>query len=86
MRMVNIYLLKQRLTWYRIGVTVQGKNVQIATGSSALSAIDTGTTLIGGPTADVQSIWAAVPGSSPLSGNMAGFYGFRMPIFYVVWH
>ena len=58
-------------------VTVQGKSVQVATGSSALSAIDTGTTLIGGPSTDVAAIWAAVPGSQPLSGQMAGFYGFR---------
>lgn len=58
-------------------VTVQGKSVQVATGSSALSAIDTGTTLIGGPSTDVAAIWAAVPGSQPLLGQMAGFYGFR---------
>jgi cathepsin D len=57
-------------------ITVQGNNVQIATGNEAMSAIDTGTTLIGGPSTDVQNIWAAVPGSSPLTGNMAGFYGF----------
>lgn len=57
-------------------VTVQGKNVKIATGNAAMSAIDTGTTLIGGPTTDVKNIWAAVPGSSPLSGNLAGFYAF----------
>jgi cathepsin D len=54
--------------------------VQIATGSQALSAIDTGTTLIGGPSTDVQNIWAQVPGSAPLTGNMQGFYGFREPI------
>lgn len=58
-------------------VNVQGKSVQVATGSSALSAIDTGTTLIGGPYTDVAAIWAAVPGSQPLSGQMEGFYGFR---------
>jgi len=57
-------------------VTVQGKSVQIASGQDALAAIDTGTTLIGGPTADVKAIWAAVPGSTPLTGNMEGFYGF----------
>jgi len=57
-------------------VTVQGKNVPIATGNSALSAIDTGTTLIGGPSTDVANIWAAVPGSTALGGQMTGFYGF----------
>jgi cathepsin D len=60
-----------------LGVTVQGNNVQIASGNSAMSAIDTGTTLIGGPTTDVQNIWAQVPGSTAMGGNMAGFYGFR---------
>lgn len=51
--------------------------MQIASGNSAMSAIDTGTTLIGGPTTDVQNIWAQVPGSTAMGGNMAGFYGFR---------
>ncbi|TEB37333.1 acid protease [Coprinellus micaceus] len=37
-------------------VTVQGSPVSIAGGSSALSAIDTGTTLIGGPSDDVARI------------------------------
>jgi len=58
-------------------VTVQGNKVQIATGDSAMSAIDTGTTLVGGPSADVQNMWAQVPGSAPLAGNMAGFFEFR---------
>ncbi|OCH87875.1 acid protease [Obba rivulosa] len=58
------------------GVTVQGQSVQIPTGSSALAAIDTGTTLIGGPTDAVAAIYAAIPGSSQLSGQMAGFYSF----------
>jgi len=51
--------------------------VQIASGNSAMSAIDTGTTLIGGPTTDVQNIWAQVPGSTAMGGSMAGFYEFR---------
>jgi hypothetical protein len=60
-----------------LDVTVQGKSIAIATGNSALAAIDTGTTLIGGPSADVRSIWAAVPGSQPLDGEMLGYYSFR---------
>lgn len=56
-------------------ITVQGKSVQIAS-SSATSAIDTGTTLIGGPSIEVQNIWAQVPGSVPLVGEMDGFYGY----------
>ncbi|KAF8889728.1 aspartic peptidase domain-containing protein [Gymnopilus junonius] len=53
-------------------VTVGGRSVQIASG---LSAIDTGTTLIVGPSTDVAAIWAAVPNSSP-SEIVEGFFRF----------
>ncbi|KAJ6498541.1 acid protease [Mycena vitilis] len=57
--------------------TVQGKSVAITTGNSAISAIDTGTTALGGPTKDVSAIWAAVPGASavPDQGGQ-GFFQF----------
>ncbi|KAI0250116.1 aspartic peptidase domain-containing protein [Lactifluus subvellereus] len=55
-------------------VTVNGKTVNI--GNTNTAAIDTGTTLIGGPTAAVNAIWGAVPNSVPLAGNMAGFFTF----------
>jgi len=57
-------------------VTVGGKSVGISTGSAALSAIDTGTTLIGGPSDDVAAIWAAVPGSAQSRTNQ-GFFTYR---------
>ncbi|PFH46190.1 hypothetical protein AMATHDRAFT_70417, partial [Amanita thiersii Skay4041] len=56
-------------------VTVQGKNIPITTGDSAISAIDTGTTLIGGPTNDVKAIYNAIPGSQVLE-NSGGLYAF----------
>jgi len=56
-------------------VTVGGKSITISTGTNALAAIDTGTTLIGGPTADVAAIWAAVPGAVA-SQISQGFYEF----------
>ncbi|KAJ7233903.1 aspartic peptidase A1 [Mycena rebaudengoi] len=56
-------------------VVVQGNPVKVATGNAALAAIDTGTTLIGGPTADVRAIWDAIPGSRTIS-NMPGFFQF----------
>lgn len=57
------------------GVTVNGQSINVAKGNNALSAIDTGTTLIGGPSDDVAAIWAAVPGSAP-STTSQGFYTF----------
>jgi len=55
---------------------VDGKSVSIGSGNTA--AIDTGTTLIGAPTAAVSAIWGAVSGSVALTGNMTGFNAFRM--------
>lgn len=56
-------------------LTVGGNPVRISTGNAALSAIDTGTTLIGGPSADVAAFWSAVPGSQRVVG-MQGFFSF----------
>ncbi len=56
---------------------MDGKSVKLPGGDLALAAIDTGTTLIGGPTAAVDALWNAVPGSVPLSGNLAGMFAFR---------
>ncbi|KAF7981920.1 hypothetical protein HWV62_31531 [Athelia sp. TMB] len=57
-------------------ITAQGSNIAVATGANAVAAIDTGTTLIGGPTADVKKIYAAVPGAVALTGQMEGYWGF----------
>lgn len=57
---------------------MNGKNVQIPSGNAALSAIDTGTTLVGGPSSAVQALFSAIPNSVALSGQMQGFFGFRM--------
>ncbi|GHJ87143.1 hypothetical protein NliqN6_3545 [Naganishia liquefaciens] len=54
------------------GVTSQGKRVNL--GSSVNAAIDTGTTLIGGPAATVAAIYAAIPGSKAMTGSYAGYY------------
>jgi cathepsin D len=64
-----------RFLFFLSGVTVNGKTVNIGNGNSA--AIDTGTTLIGAPTAAVNAIWSAVSGAKPLSGQFAGFWAFR---------
>jgi hypothetical protein len=56
------------------GITVQGNNVAVPTGPASFSAIDTGTTLVGGPSAAIAAIYAQIPGSSPGSGDSEGFY------------
>lgn len=60
-----------------VGVTVKGGSVSVPTGAAGLAAIDTGTTLIGGPTDAVQAVYAQIPNSQPLTGSMEGFYQFR---------
>ncbi|TCD66301.1 hypothetical protein EIP91_001547 [Steccherinum ochraceum] len=57
-------------------VTVNNNSVSIPTGNAALSAIDTGTTLVGGPSQAVQAIFQAIPNSVALSGQMQGFFAF----------
>ena len=56
---------------------MDGKSVTLPGGNLDLAAIDTGTSLIGAPTAAVNAIWGAVSGSVPLSGEQAGFFAFR---------
>ncbi|KAF7797550.1 hypothetical protein EIP86_008750 [Pleurotus ostreatoroseus] len=55
---------------------VNDRSVAISTGTAAHSAIDSGTTLIGGPTDGVQNLYAAIPGSLALTGEMEGFFAF----------
>lgn len=54
------------------GVSVLGKAIDL--GSSNQVAVDTGTTLIGGPADVVSAIYAAIPGSRKMTGNYANYY------------
>ncbi|KAH8825929.1 aspartic peptidase domain-containing protein [Flagelloscypha sp. PMI_526] len=57
-------------------ILVNGNTVTVPS-SSALSAIDTGTTLIGGPSSVVQSFWSQVDGAQPSTDqSYQGFYTF----------
>ncbi|KAF8828524.1 hypothetical protein HHX47_DHR3000184 [Lentinula edodes] len=56
-------------------LTVQSESVSLGS-SSQLSAIDTGTTLIGGPTDAVQNFYSSIEGSSTVEGQQ-GFFSFR---------
>ena len=64
------------------GITVNNQNVTLPPGNVA--AVATSTTLIAGPAAVISAIYAQIPGSQPLSGNYAGYYGFRMFVFLLV--
>ncbi|EGO00413.1 hypothetical protein SERLA73DRAFT_180992 [Serpula lacrymans var. lacrymans S7.3] len=69
--------------WQQVNkVTVQGNTVGISTGTTSYAAIDTGTTLVGGPSTDVKSIWAEITGSQALSptGQYAGMYSYPCSI------
>lgn len=46
--------------------------------SASLAAIDTGTTLVGGPAAIIQQMYSTIPGSVPGTGNYDGYYTYRM--------
>ncbi|KAJ8594783.1 acid protease [Rhizopogon salebrosus TDB-379] len=54
-------------------LTVQGNSITTSS-STSLSAIDTGTTLVGGPSSVIQSIYQQIPGSAPGSGNWQGYW------------
>ncbi|PCH44056.1 acid protease [Wolfiporia cocos MD-104 SS10] len=54
-------------------ITVNGNSVSISSGDS-YAAIDTGTTLLGGPQAIIAEIYAQVPGSEAGSGDLEGYY------------
>jgi len=55
-------------------LTVQGNSVTLASGESSYTAIDTGTTLIGGPQDAIASIYANIPDSSAATGDFEGYY------------
>ncbi|OCH85115.1 acid protease [Obba rivulosa] len=57
------------------GLTVDGTSVTLPSGSDSYAAIDTGTTLVGGPASVISALYAAIPGSSPLSSSQ-GYYSY----------
>lgn len=57
-------------------ITVDGQTVDLGS-SSANAAIDTGTTLIGGPSDAVSAIYDQIEGSEALTGQYDGYYAYR---------
>jgi cathepsin D len=58
-------------------MTVQGSSITVPSGSAAYAAIDTGTTLIGGPPDQIANVYAQIPNSQPGTGNYEGYYMYR---------
>jgi len=57
-------------------LTVQGNSITLPSGKDSYAAIDTGTTLIGGPQDTIAAIYASIPGSEPASGDYEGYYSY----------
>ncbi|KAJ7606122.1 aspartic peptidase A1 [Mycena polygramma] len=55
-------------------ITVQGNSITVASGTDSYAAIDTGTTLVGGPADEIASIYAQIPGSEAGTGQYDGYY------------
>lgn len=60
-----------------LAITSQGSAITISSGSSALAAIDTGTTLIGGPADAVAEIYSNIPNAEAGTGQLEGYYIYR---------
>ena len=55
-----------------IALTMQGASINL--GSNNMVAVDTGTTLIGGPESIIESIYAAIDGSERMTGAYQNYY------------
>jgi len=55
-------------------MTVLGASIPLPGGTASLSAIDTGTTLVGGPPTIITQIFSQIPGAQPGTGNLDGYY------------
>lgn len=64
-------------SFYGTALTVQGADVSLPSGSASFAAIDTGTTLIGGPSVLINEIFNNIPGSAPGSGDYESYYTYR---------
>jgi hypothetical protein len=78
---LHVYYLNRLIDtdtkFYKTAVSVQGSTLTANPNAQSLAAIDTGTTLIGGPTAVVTEIYSKIPDSQPLSGQMQGYFSIR---------
>jgi hypothetical protein len=59
-------------------LNVNGNSVSLPSGRSSYAAIDTGTTLVGGPSSIIKDLYSQIPGAQAGSGNFEGYYIYRM--------
>ncbi|KNZ77400.1 Cathepsin D [Termitomyces sp. J132] len=55
-------------------LTANGQSISIPSGSDSYAAIDTGTTLVGGPSRYLDAFYSQIPGARPGTGNFQGYY------------
>ncbi|KAJ7224259.1 acid protease [Mycena pura] len=55
-------------------INVQGNSISVDSGTESYAAIDTGTTLVGGPENQIAAIYAQIPNSEPGTGDTEGYY------------
>jgi cathepsin D len=68
-----------------LAINVQGNTISLPTGASSYAAIDTGTTLVGGPPKYIADIFAQIPGSSPGTDLFQKYYTYRaFSFFYII--
>ncbi|RDX49105.1 acid protease [Lentinus brumalis] len=60
------------------GLTVNGQSLSLDAGSASYAAIDTDTTLVGGPADSISALYAQIPSSKVLTGDDAGYYKFTL--------
>jgi cathepsin D len=58
-------------------LSVNSNSISLPSGESSYAAIDTGTTLIGAPAAQVAAVYASIPNSAVGTGNYEGYYTYR---------
>ncbi|KAF7370629.1 Aspartic peptidase A1 [Mycena sanguinolenta] len=52
----------------------EGNSVSLPSGEDSYAAIDTGTTLVGGPPDQISALYAQIPDSQPGTGNFDGYF------------
>ncbi|TFK52001.1 acid protease [Heliocybe sulcata] len=55
-------------------LNVQGNTLTFSSSSSSYAAIDTGTTLVGGPPSAIAQLYSQIPDSAPGTGQFEGYY------------